>query len=122
MRIGLNFDGIKVSDYQNRLKPLPPQEYIQDSFKIFLNHGLDILRIPVYWESYEKDPDGFIEELNLISDEADENNISCIYDNHQWECSSFLGYGIGFPNSIVSPLFQKTHLIMILTKNPLKNI
>lgn len=106
MRIGLNFDGIKVSDYQNRSKPLPPQEYIKHSFKIFLEHGIDAVRIPVYWESYEKDPGGFIEELTLISDEADKNNISCIYDNHQWECSSFLGYGIGFPNSIISPLFR----------------
>ncbi len=83
MRIGLNFDGIKVSDYQNRSKPLPsPQEYVQDSFKIFMNHDIDMVRIPVYWESYEKDPAGFIEELNLISNEADKNYISCIYDNH----------------------------------------
>lgn len=108
MRFGLNFDGIKVSDYQNRSKPMPPppRDYIQDSFKIFMEHGIDVVRIPVYWESFEKAPDSFIEELNLISNEADKNNISCIYDNHQWESSSFLGYGIGFPNSIVSPLFQ----------------
>ncbi|HEX5904590.1 MAG TPA: cellulase family glycosylhydrolase [Candidatus Nitrosocosmicus sp.] len=108
MKIGVNFDGFKISQYQNRSKPPPPQNYIQDSFKIFLEHGCDLVRIPVYWESYEKDPEGFISELSLISDEADKNNISCIYDNHQWECSSFLGYGIGFPNSIVSPLFQNS--------------
>jgi endonuclease/exonuclease/phosphatase family metal-dependent hydrolase len=120
MRIGLNFDGIKVSDYQNRSKPLPPQEYMQDSFKIFLKHGIEAVRIPVYWESYEKDPDSFIEELNLISNEADKNNISCIYDNHQWECSSFLGYGIGFPNSIVSPLFQNNSFHRDPHKHPSK--
>lgn len=120
MKIGVNFDGIKVSDYQNRSKPLPPQEYIPDSFKIFLEHGIDTVRIPVYWESYEKDPDGFIDELNLISTEADKNNILCIYDNHQWECSSFLGYGIGFPNSIVSPLFQNSSLHHDPYKNPFK--
>jgi hypothetical protein len=106
MKIGVNFDGFKVSDYQNRSKLIPPQRYIQDSFKIFQEHGIDIVRIPVYWESYEKDPEGFIQELNLISDEADKSNVSCLYDNHQWECSSFLGYGIGFPNSIVSQLYQ----------------
>ena len=106
MKIGVNFDGFKISDYQNRSKPIPPQRYIQDSFKIFRKHGMDTVRIPVYWESYEKDPEGFIQELNLISEEADKNNISCLYDNHQWECSSFLGYGIGFPNSIVSQLYQ----------------
>ena len=106
MKIGVNFDGFKISDYQNRSKLIPPQQYIQESFKIFLKHGIDVVRIPVYWESYEKDPGGFIQELCLISDEADKNNVSCIYDNHQWECSSFLGYGIGFPNSVVSPLYQ----------------
>ena len=106
MKIGVNFDGFKISDCQNCSKLIPPQRYIQDSFKIFREHGMDIVRIPVYWESYEKDPEGFIEELNLISEEADKNNISCLYDNHQWECSSFLGYGIGFPNSIVSQLYQ----------------
>jgi hypothetical protein len=106
LKIGVNFDGIKISDYQNRSKSPPPQKYIRDSFNIFSNNGINIVRIPVYWESCENDPTGFIDELSLISDEAGKNNISCIYDNHQWECSSFLGYGIGFPNSIVSPLFQ----------------
>ena len=121
MRIGLNFDGIKVSDYQNRSKPLqPPQEYVQDSFNIFMSHGIDMVRIPVYWESYENDPAGFIEELNLISNEADKNHISCIYDNHQWECSSLLGYGIGFPNSIVSPIFQDNSLNRDPYKHPSK--
>ncbi len=102
MKIGVNFDGFKISEYQNSSKLIPPQRYIQDSFKIFREHGIDIVKIPVYWESYEKDPKGFIQELDIISDEADKSNISCLYDNHQWECSSFLGYGIGFPNSIVS--------------------
>ncbi|WP_458744612.1 cellulase family glycosylhydrolase [Candidatus Nitrosocosmicus sp. T] len=106
MKIGVNFDGFKISDSQNRTKPNPPQDYIQDSFKIFQEHGIDVVRIPAYWESYEKDPQGFSQELNFISDEADKSNISCIYDNHQWKCSSSIGYGIGFPNSIISPLFQ----------------
>lgn len=61
----------------------------------------------IYWESFEKDPNGFIHELETISDEADKNDIICIYDNHQWECSSFLGRGIGFPNSIMSIIFKK---------------
>ena len=55
MKIGVNFDGFKISDYQNRSKLIPPQRYIQDSFKICREHGIDIVRIPVYWESYEKE-------------------------------------------------------------------
>ena len=78
MKIRVNFDGFKISDYQNRSKLIPPQRYIQDSFKIFRKHGMDIVRIPVYWESYEKDPEGFIQELDIISDEADKSNISCL--------------------------------------------
>ena len=120
MKIGINFDGLRSSDYQNRTKLIPPQDYIQDSFKIFLKHGLDVVRIPVYWESYEKDPDGFIDELSFMSDEADKSNISCIYDNHQWECSSSIGYGIGFPNSIVSPLFQNNSSSHDPYKQPFK--
>ncbi len=106
MKIGVNFDGYKIADYQNRSKPEPPKDYFQDSFRIFIDHGIDTIRVPVYWESYEKDPKRFLQELSLISDVADKYNISCIYDNHQWECSSFLGFGIGFPNSIVSQMFQ----------------
>lgn len=120
LRIGVNFDGFKISDYQNRSKPLPPRDYIQDSFKIFVENKVDILRIPVYWESYEKDPNAFLQELHLISEQADKYNISCIYDNHQWECSSFLGYGIGYPNSIVSHIFQNTTLRSDPYKAPLK--
>ena len=39
---------------------------------------------------------------------ADKYGIKCIYDNHQWECSSWIGSGIGFPNSLMSNHFEKT--------------
>ena len=103
MLIGVNFDGIKISDRQNRQREVaPPVNYISDSFKIFAEKGLNCVRVPFYWESFEKDHDGFIQEIEIISEEADKNNLMCIYDNHQWECSSFLGQGIGFPNSLLS--------------------
>ncbi len=31
----------------------------------------------------------------------------CIYDNHQWECSSWIGCGIGMPNSIMSRYYER---------------
>ena len=31
----------------------------------------------------------------------------CIYDNHQWFVSSWIGYGIGIPNSIMSRYFSQ---------------
>ena len=36
---------------------------------------------------------------------ADKYGISCIYDNHQCECSSYFGRGIGFPNSVLTQSF-----------------
>ncbi|HEY6164174.1 MAG TPA: hypothetical protein VIW25_04645, partial [Nitrososphaeraceae archaeon] len=32
--------------------------------------------------------------------------LLCIYDNHQWECSSYIGEGSGFPNSILIGSFE----------------
>jgi hypothetical protein len=108
MKIGVNFEGFKCADYQNRPKVIQsPKNYISDSFKIFAENGLNCVRVPVYWESFEKDPPGFKEELDNISNQADKYNISCIYDNHQWMCSSYLGYGRGFPNSILRPFFNR---------------
>jgi hypothetical protein len=104
--LGVNFQGCACASYQNRLvTPTPPNEYITDSFKIFKKAGIQCIRFPLYWESYEKDPEEFNEELDKISSLADKYDILCIYDNHQWECSSYIGEGIGFPNSLLIQLF-----------------
>src|ERR1044072_864755 len=81
---------------------------------ITLQHRqIAILMIPLEsfhkQESYEKNPEDFNQEIDDVSDMADKYDISCIYDNHQWECSSYLGYGIGFPNSILSQAFLRNH-------------
>lgn len=100
--IGVNFHSYGSAAYQNRITPLPPENYIEDSFKIFADNKLTCIRVTVYWESWELDKNQCREDLNLIADSADKYGIMCIYDNHQWECSSWLGYGIGIPNSIMS--------------------
>ena len=106
----MNFGSFKCASYQNRLVTLrPPDNYIEDSFKIFSEARINRIRIPLYWESYEKNPEGFTQELDIISESADKFNILCIYDNHQWGCSSYFGYGIGFPNSIILPNFHKNN-------------
>jgi hypothetical protein len=104
---GVNFDAFKIAQHQNRKTVSPPNNYINDSFRFFAEGGLNCVRVPFYWESFEKDPTGFVEELVVISEEADKNGLMCIYDNHQWDCSSFLGHGIGFPNSLLSTAFQR---------------
>ena len=99
--LGVNFHGYSCASHQtNSHDSQPPKEYISDSFKIFKDAGIQCIRFPLYWESYEKNPEAFIEELDTVSSTADEYNILCVYDNHQWECSSYLGEGIGFPSSL----------------------
>lgn len=103
----MNFHGFSCASHQNNSRDCePPKEYIPDSFKIFKEAGIQCIRFPLYWESYENNPEKFNEELDNISSIADEYNVSCVYDNHQWECSSYLGEGIGFPNSLLINSFQ----------------
>ena len=104
---GVNLHGFGCASHQNNSRDYgPPKDYIIDSFRIFKESGIQCIRFPLYWESYEKDPKEFIKELDAISSVADEYNILCIYDNHQWECSSYLGRGIGFPNSLLVDSFE----------------
>ena len=106
--IGINFHGYSSSAYQNRYTPLPPQNYIGDSFKIFADNRITCIRVTFYWESWELDRNQFHEDLKAIGEVAEKHGLMCIYDNHQWECSSWIGSGIGFPNSIMAKYFQKT--------------
>lgn len=120
--LGINFNCIWCAKYQNRSSmPIPPDNYIDDSFKIFQEEGINCIRIPIYWESYEYNTKEFLEELDFISNIADKYNILCIYDNHQWECSSYLGYGIGFPNSLLMPYFNKEDPNKISMESPTQN-
>jgi hypothetical protein len=105
--LGVNFHGFGCTSHQNNSRDLkPPKEYIADSFKIFKEAGIQCVRFPLYWESYEKNPDEFMDELDNVSSIAEEYDISFVYDNHQWECSSYLGEGIGFPNSLFINSFE----------------
>lgn len=60
------------------------------------------VRVTFHWESWELNPDLCCEDLKNIAESADKYGIMCIYDNHQWECSSWIGCGVGMPNSLMS--------------------
>ena len=105
--IGINFHSYGSSAYQNRFTPLPPRNYVEDSFRIFADNEITCIRITFCWESYELDLNRFRADLKHIADIADKYGIKCIYDNHQWECSSWIGYGIGIPNSLISTFSVK---------------
>ena len=110
--LGVNFHGFLCALRQNgwvtpssSLPQQPPDNYMEDSFRIFEQSGIKCIRVPLYWESYERNPECFNQELISISSLADKYGISCIYDNHQWKCSSYFGVGIGFPNSLLASSF-----------------
>jgi hypothetical protein len=107
---GVNFHSYGSARYQNNTEtilPPPPYNYIDDSFRIFANNGITCVRIPFYWESWELDANSCYQDLNAIGEAADKYGVMCIYDNHQWECSSWMGRGIGMPNSLLSIYYQK---------------
>jgi Cellulase (glycosyl hydrolase family 5) len=115
--IGINFQGYGSAAYQNRPTCAPPQDYVEDSFQIFSENNISLIRVPYYWESWDFNKSDFYEDLEKISKAADVYNIECIYDNHQWECSSWLGCGIGMPNSLLSKIYEKNS-----TRNPDRRI
>lgn len=104
--IGVNFQGFESSAYQNRITPIPPRDYIEYSFQIFSKNNISMLRIPYSWESWEYNKGDFFDDLEKISKIADAYEISCIYDNHQWDWN-WLGWGIGMPNRLVSNNYEK---------------
>ena len=105
--VGVNFHGFGSAMYQNGTTPLPPQNYIEDSFRIFADNSISCVRVTHYWESWELDASQCYQDLNAIADAADKYGIMCIYDNHQWECSSWMGWGIGMPNSLLSSYYER---------------
>jgi hypothetical protein len=99
---GVAMKGAYVSVKQNNYDvPSPPPNYIDDSFKLISEAGLNHVRFLIYWEAYEMNPDAFMKEIQSVADAADKWGIKVIYDNHQWHTSSWLERkGTGFPTSI----------------------
>jgi hypothetical protein len=76
-----------------------PKNYYEESFKLIHDAGMNHVRYLLYWESYEKDPLKFMEELATVAETADKWGINVLYDNHQWHTSSWLeSRATGFPS------------------------
>jgi hypothetical protein len=76
-----------------------PRNYYEDSFKLIHDAGMNHVRFLFYWESYEKNPSRFMEELEIVAQTADKWGIKVLYDNHQWHTSSWLeSRATGFPS------------------------
>jgi hypothetical protein len=76
-----------------------PRNYHEESFKLIHDAGMNHVRYLLYWESYEKNPSQFIEELETVARTADKWGLKVLYDNHQWHTSSWLeSRATGFPS------------------------
>lgn len=100
--VGVAMKGGQVDQKENRENtPLPPATYFDESFRLLKDAGLNHVRFLFYWEAYEKNPQGFMNELEQVANAADKYGIKVIYDNHQWHTSSWLEKrGTGFPTSL----------------------
>ena len=76
-----------------------PRNYYEESFKLIHDAGMNHVRYLLYWESYEKNPSQFMEELETVARTADKWGLKVLYDNHQWHTSSWLeSRATGFPS------------------------
>ena len=100
--VGVAMKGAYVDQKENRENtPLPPATYFDESFRLLSEAGLNHVRFLFYWEAYEKNPQGFMNEIEQVANAADKYGIKVIYDNHQWHTSSWLEKrGTGFPTSL----------------------
>ena len=76
-----------------------PSNYYEESFKLIHDAGMNHVRYLLYWESYEKNPSKFMEELATVAETADKWGLKVLYDNHQWHTASWLeSRATGFPS------------------------
>jgi hypothetical protein len=93
-----------------------PLNYVRDSMKFMHINGMNLARVPFYWESYVHDPVAFMNELELIAQEAEANDMCVIFDNHHWYTTSYWNLeivgnsdGRGFPSFVVKNFANKNN-------------
>ena len=91
-----------------------PSNYVSESMKHMNIHGMNVVRVPFYWESYHNNPSAFLNELEVVARAAQSNDICVIFDNHHWYTSSYWDIeipgnsdGRGFPSVVVKSFPMK---------------
>ena len=78
---GVNMHGFYTRTAQARDSTYDlPNNYFEESFKILSNNGFNHVRFPIFWESFVKNPEDFINELKIVANAADKYNINVLYD------------------------------------------
>jgi Cellulase (glycosyl hydrolase family 5) len=101
--IGINMRGYYTNMPQERSFKIPiPPDYYEQSFRIISQAGINFVRYLFFWESYEKDPFSFLNELETVAQTADRWGVKIIYTNDQYHTSSWLEpkTATGFPPSL----------------------
>jgi hypothetical protein len=98
--MGVAMRGNHTSEKQTEENEIvAPGNYYEESFKLIHDAGMNHVRYLLYWESYEKNPSQFMEELETVARTADKWGLKVLYDNHQWHTSSWLeSRATGFPS------------------------
>jgi hypothetical protein len=101
--VGVNMRGYYTNIPQERdFKTQIPPNYYEESFKTLSQSGIDFVRYLFFWESFERDPFSFMNELKTVAQTADKWGIRILYANDQYHTSSWLEpkTATGFPASL----------------------
>jgi hypothetical protein len=97
--VGPNMKGFYTSENTRKdIEGHMPANYYEDSFRLIHDAGMNHVRFIFYWEAYEKNPSLFMKELDTVAQSAEKYGIKVIYDNHNYQTSSWLeSIANGFP-------------------------
>ena len=97
--VGPNMKGFYTSaNTRKDIEGHMPANYYEDSFRLIHDAGMNHVRFIFYWEAYEKNPSLFLQELDTVAQSAEKYGIKVIYDNHNYQTSSWLeSIANGFP-------------------------
>jgi hypothetical protein len=100
---GVNFIDPVLSKKERKEDVPPNPGYVTKYMAFAKKYDFNIIRVPIYWESYVGNEENFLAETELIAKEAQKHGIKVIYDNHHFFATSQWGAdirkgGIGFPS------------------------
>jgi hypothetical protein len=83
-------------------------EYISESMVYMKKNGFNVIRVPFYWESYVYNSTEFLDRIEYIAQQAQENDLCVFFDNHHFYTTSYWGLvvpdkppGRGFPSFVL---------------------